>query len=62
MKTHLELYGWEVRRAVVSSDQHDAGRQFVHSGEAWFNLWQRGGRFPVAGGTLPFIAKQLERL
>lgn len=45
MRTHLDLYGWEVRRA----------------GNGWFHLWLRGGTFPAAGGPLTYIVAALRK-
>lgn len=47
MKSHLDLYGWEIRRTVRPG---------------WFHLWLRGGIFPAAAGPLSFIALCLQRV
>ncbi len=50
MKSHLDLYGWEVRRV-----------KRLFTDEPWFHLWLRGGIFPAAGGPLSHIARALEK-
>lgn len=50
VKTHMDLYGWEIRRV-----------DRPYSRDQWFNLWLRGGIFPAAGGSLDFIAKVLRK-
>ena len=56
MKTHLELYGWEIRR--IDTPKH-WGKYWGPPN--WFELILPGSIGAYAGGPLPFIAKVLRK-
>ena len=45
-KSHLELYGWEIRRTAYAG---------------YFHLFLPWSRFPAAGGKLEHIARAIDR-
>lgn len=47
MKTHLDLYGWEIRRSEGGP-------------KGYFNLYLRGYTLPFAGGPPDYLKKVLE--
>ena len=47
MKTHLDLFGWEIRR--------------VNGFRSWFHLIVPGLFGPAAAGDLPYIKRAIER-
>lgn len=48
-KSHLELNGWEIRRAPRPG------------GGEWFHLFLPWSKFPAAGGSLEHMARAIER-
>ena len=54
MKTHLDLYGWEIRRS--KPDYLSFG-----SNLPYFLLFLSGRKGPQAGGSLDHIAKVLKK-